>query len=394
MDAPERERTTKKRRGLPIAVVGICALALGAFVAIALNLNDASTEATTELSSATSSTTTLDPSAGLSPTTTPAPREPVEQVEGASIEFFIEGEEINSVAVLPDGTVAFGLGQEIRVYDLERLDDFPLFLGPLPRSPTPDADPDSLFEPDPGAFLIASLPDNRLASMHTSRPGIQIWDLREPGSEPQVIREDLGPSHTFESNAEGVLAIGTTITGLVDQTVIIDTRQPQQPAAEAGSGRGDDVLAVALLADGSVAFVPRASTSIEIYAPGSQEPLVLTVPRPTGQVFAIEPLNDGRLATADSRGAIRIWDPLDPDAAPTSFVEGAGNMTQLADGRIAVADSQGKISLLDPARPLDEPLSVQASAQHLVALPDGRLLSAIGNEVKVWELDQFEQHSG
>ena len=102
-------------------------------------------------------------------------------------------------------------------------------------------------------------------------------------------------------------------------------------------------------------------------------------PVPTGgHVTTLAPLPDGRLAAGVVGGAIRVWDPTDPDAGAvvlTGHVRDVEHLAVLADGRLASASRDGSVRVWDLAG--DAPPVVLArndvAADALIGLPDGQV---------------------
>jgi WD40 repeat protein len=100
-----------------------------------------------------------------------------------------------------------------------------------------------------------------------------------------------------------------------------------------------------------------------------------------GAVGQIAVLSDGRAATGDSEGAVRLWDPETPGAAPVELGRHNGwvtAVTVLGDGRVVSGGQDGRVRFWDPAAPgavsAEIVCSVQALAAHAMLNPPMTLL--------------------
>ena len=115
--------------------------------------------------------------------------------------------------------------------------------------------------------------------------------------------------------------------------------------------------------------------------------LPVTVYEQGATVVALSVLPDGRLASGDVDGRIKLW-PVEGWGEPVVLEHGdnVGALAVLPDGRLASGGGDGRIKLW-PAKGGGEPLVLnQGSAVHALAvLPDGRLASGdVDGRIVFW----------
>jgi WD40 repeat protein len=288
-------------------------------------------------------------------------------VPGASpVDFGFRGN-IWAVAVLPDGRVVSG-GSDRRV----------LLWDPAVRG----GGTVELGRHDGNVRALAVLPDGRVVS-GGGDGRVRIWDPATAGGGPV----ELG-RHDANVIATVVLRDGRIVTGGSNKQVLVwDSATPGVGPVELGRHDGN-VRAVADLPDGRVVsggsdgrlrvwhlVPPKGLFERESYG---------------GKVQAVAVLPDGRVISGHRDGWVRVWDPATSDADPVEFSHG-GNVwavAVLSDERVVSGGSDGWVRIWDPSAP--HAMAVEfnhgGNIRAVAVLPDGRVVSGGSDKwVRVWD---------
>jgi WD40 repeat protein len=312
------------------------------------------------------------------------------------------GSEIDSLAVLPDGRLASG-GRDGKIR---------LWLKNGAGAP-------AVLSHGSPVLSVAVLPDGRLASGAVDG-NIKLWPSSGVG-DPAVLSQG-SPVHSLAVLLDGRLASGDE-----DGAIKIWPR--------GGAGKpvqlwhGAHVYCLAVLADGRLAGAGQDGT-IKIWPKEGRrgEPVVLSQPAVLAQgfpagfpVYSLAVLADGRLASGNLDGTIKIW-PQDEISEPEVTSKGGAThisrrigsskpvvlwhshsktaigldrlvyaLAVLPDGRLASAGQDGTIKLW-PKEGADQPLVLSpdslakgSNVSTLAVLADGRLASAnLEGTIKLW----------
>jgi WD40 repeat protein len=286
-----------------------------------------------------------------------------------------QGHRVTSLAVLPDGRLASGdVDGNIKIWPKEGKGK-PVALPPVGS-----------------VSSLAVLADGRLASGDTSG-NIEIWPKEGKGN-PVVLSHGVSPSAESLSwvGSLVVLADGRLVSS-GDDIKIWSKKGTGEPVVLAQS-RGIQVRALAALKDGRLASGEDGG-NIKIWR--ADEPVVLSNGRSSR--FSDDPgllsvrhlavLADGRLASASEDGTIKIWSRDEPVvlAQGTGQARQTRALTALNDGRLASGDTSGNIEIWPKEGKGDPVVFAQSSSVDVLAvLADGRLASGdfMGGNIKIW----------
>jgi WD40 repeat protein len=293
-----------------------------------------------------------------------------------------QGSAVNSMTVLSDGRLASGDdGGTIKVWSKDAAGE-----------PTKLSQGSSVGR-------MAALSDGRLASGDNRT--IEIWS-KDAAGEPTKL------SQGSSVWSMAVLSDGRLASGGYDGTIKI---WPKDGAGEPttlsqGSSIYSSVTSMVVLSDGRLASSDDGGT-IKIWprdgagepttlSQGTKQPLAVYDHRPLySSVTSMVVLSDGRLASGDEDGSIKIW-PKNGAGEPTTLSHGSSidswvtSMVVLSDGRLASGGDDGTIKIWrkDGA---GEPttLSQGSSVASMAVLSDGRLASG-GDDgtIKIWLVDE------
>ena len=195
-----------------------------------------------------------------------------------------------------------------------------------------------------GGFLqtMIGLSDQRVAI--ASSNVVDVWDPREPVASPS----------SYTGHADSVRAVVELANGQLASAAGVEVHawSPLDPAAPRATwtSPGAEPRAIAELQDRRV-VIGDAEGRFHWWDPASGESGQLAVEQP-GPILAIEPLADGRVASAGNDGVIQLW-AIDDDTSSAQTVDlHAGPVdavTQLADGRIASAGTRDGVQVWDLA---------------------------------------------
>ncbi|WEO95193.1 hypothetical protein A6P39_014825 [Streptomyces sp. FXJ1.172] len=247
------------------------------------------------------------------------------------------------------------------------------------------------WRPDAGqlgrAGAAAFTPDGRRLVTVTGS-GVDTWDLTEPGH-PERVRLGRGPA--------GVTALGISPDGRT--LVTAGAREVRALAMDSGRPRwslegvtgqvkallvtGHDVLLAASGRGGATEL-----TELRPGHAGPRSPVALADLAARARAARFSP--DGRtLALADTSGAVRLWnlvDPRRPRAAGPPFAPGGRDVDSLAfspDGRVLATVNGGRAVRLwdvsDAAHPrcLGRPLTGAEQVTGVAFSPDARLVATV-----------------
>jgi WD40 repeat protein len=237
-------------------------------------------------------------------------------------------------------------------------------------------------------WSLAALKDGRLASGGYDGK-IKLWPQNGIG-EPAVL------SHGSPVWSLAVLADGRLASGGGDGKIKV---WPKDGIGEPIIlSHGSTVGSLVALRDGRLASVGN-NGQIKLWPKnGAGEPIVLSHGSPVRSRSNRSPwaslrltiLADGRLASSDDDGTIRLW-PKEEPGEPMAVSHGGEilSLAVLTDGRLASGGYDGKIKLW-PQHGIGEPavLSHGSPVWSLAVLADGRLASGgRDGKIKLWPKD-------
>ena len=301
-----------------------------------------------------------------------------------SAELGRHADDVNAVAVLPDGRVVSGGEDErVLVWDPARPGSALVELGRHGHDGSVDA--------------VAVLPDGRVVSSgYDGR--VLVSDPVRPGSAPVGLRY-----HDGSMNAVAVLPDGRVVSGDDEGWVLVsDPSRPGSAAVKLGR-HDDEVRALAVFPDGRVVsggndgrvlvWDPsrRGSDPVEL---GRHAESLLEDYR---WVRAVAVLPDGRVVSGGNNERVLVWDPSRPgsDAVELGHHDGSvGALAVLPDGRVVSGGNDDRVLAWDPARPGSAPVELghhDGSVYAVAVLPDGRVVSGGGDRrVLAWDPSQPE----
>src|SRR5271166_730285 len=258
---------------------------------------------------------------------------------------------------------------------------------------------------------LAVLGDGRLASSGIDGK-ILIWPKNFAGA-PRVLSQGYFPLLAAQGNFPLLAALGDgrlAGSGEDDKIRIWPKDFAGAPEELPGSRvRSRAVLGDGRLAssgeDGKIRIWPKDFAGAPEELPGSRVTSVQETPPKPPPVRTLAVLGDGRLASGDQDGKVRIW-PNDFAGAPRVLSQGSlasrgSFLAALGDGRLASGGTDGQIRIW----PKDfagapEVLSQGSSVSSLTAarpgsgcctalavLRDGRLASSGNNGIRIWPKD-------
>jgi len=218
---------------------------------------------------------------------------------------------------------------------------------------------------------LTVLTDGRLAS-GGDEGNITVWS-KEGADEPTILPQG------GQVLALAVLADGRLAGGSSDGKIKLWTSDDPVVLSQ-----GSPVFSLAMLTNGWLAS--GGDGKIELWPEqGTSQPVVLSYGSHV-RVFALEVLEDGRLASGGEDGYIKLWPRQGGEPTVLSHGSPITSLAVLADGRLASGGEDGRIKLWskDGTGEL-EVLSNGSPVTSLAVLPDGRLASG-GTEgrIKLW----------
>ena len=287
------------------------------------------------------------------------------------------GDLVSALAVLPDGRLASGSGDNtIRLWD-----------------PGTGAELARLEGHGGIVSALAVLPDGRLASGSGDNT-IRLWD---PGTGAELARLE---GHGDLVSALAVLPEGRLASGSGDNTIRLWDQGTGVELARL-EGHEGEVAALAVLPDRRLASGSEDKT-VRLWDPARRRELA-RLEGHTSFVTALAVLPDGRLASGSWDNTIRLWDPASGRklARLKGHEEPVTALAVLPDGRLASGSWDKTVRLWDPAsgRELARLEGNTFFVSALAALPDGRLASGSWDDtIRLWdpvsgrELARLEGH--
>ena len=300
--------------------------------------------------------------------------------------------EVAAVAVLPDGRVVTGDGDDtgrVLVWDPD----------------APETGPVELGRHDSEVAAVAVLPDGRVVTgggVIDDTGRVLVWDPDAPGTGPV----ELGRHDGFVV-AVAVLPDGRVVTGDGDDTGRVLVWDPDEPGTgPVEIGRHDSsVAAVAVLPDGRVVTGGGVSGDggwVLVRDPDAPGTGPVEIGRHDGFVRAVAVLPDGRVVTGggvsgDGAGRVLVWNPDEPETGPVELGRHDSEVAAVAvlpDGRVVTGDGiGGRVLVWHPDQPgpaLVEPGRDDSWVNAVAVLPGGRMVGISGGRVLVWDPDEPE----
>ena len=272
------------------------------------------------------------------------------------IELGRQDDDVQALAILPDGRVVTGNGRQLLLWD----------------PATPRTGPVQLGTVTGGFRTVTTLPDGRVVSLdHDQR--LLVWDPATPGAGQvaldrlDIVEPSPGDRWTKKEHRSGVV---TAVAGLPDGLVASDGSGAQVLVWDPATPGANPVR----LGRHNV-----AATSIE--------------ERAFSRVAALAVLSDGRVVSGDDDGAVLVWDPVTPGADPVQLGRHDNKvqaMAVLPDGQVVSGDKDGRLLVWDPATPSADPVQLgrhDNGVQAVAVMPDGRVVSG-GDDARVlvWDM--------
>ncbi|MDQ1521802.1 MAG: hypothetical protein QOI55_2875, partial [Actinomycetota bacterium] len=220
---------------------------------------------------------------------------------------------------------------------------------------------------------------------------VHEWDLlrgRE-GRGSMIGHDDAVEDAAASRNGSVLVTLGHQDLRLWD---LASHRSLWTKAADVGT----PLFGLAVSADGRRVAVGDKQGTVRVFSlPGGA--LVSELRGQRGRVFGLAFLPDGRLATGDGAGSLRLWDLRSGRTVATRQRAAEGSITSIAvgpDGRLASSGTDGVLRLWsadDLSRPIAETARVDAGANKVVFTPSGMLVGAYDNgTVHFWRRDGAE----
>jgi WD40 repeat protein len=177
-----------------------------------------------------------------------------------------------------------------------------------------------------------------------------------------------------------------------DQDVRVWDTSGRPPVVAAVADAGAPLYGLAATADGSLVAVGDETGTVHVFGQAQEPPVRL--PGHSGRVFGLAFLPDGRLATGDDTGAVRIWDVESGEAVATS-AETDSAITSVAadtDGTMLATSSADGVVRVYATDDLGEPNAVTgavpARANQVVFTASGEIVAAYSDgQVRFWDSD-------
>lgn len=285
-----------------------------------------------------------------------------------------------TLALSPDGThLASGSGfrGSVKVWDLRSPSDPP---GELQGSQT-------------GVFAVA-LSGGYVASAGRSGT-VLVWDLGDPGAEPAVLRGHGGQTWAVAFSGDGRYVV----SGGTDGTVRVWDWRAALANADVLRGGDDAVFSVAVQGGRIASGEGTGDGTVKVWNAAALEDEPMVLGGPTEEtIYQVALGGKGRyVASAESGSLARVWDLDRPGAAPVVLrhLDPVLGVAFVGDGRLATRDALGQVRLWRWPTPSARPVDLRGdggSGGILAVSPEGRFLAAgtddddEGDTVRVWDL--------
>jgi WD40 repeat protein/transcriptional regulator with XRE-family HTH domain len=239
---------------------------------------------------------------------------------------------------------------------------------------------------------VAFSPNGKLLATTGSDGTVRLWNPvtdQAVGAPLQAGRAQGGASVVAFSPDGKLLATASGNSGTVRVWNSVTRRPVGTPLHSDGSG----VYGLAFSPDSKLLASEDGNATVRFWNTVTRQPFGAPL-QTHGSEIGVSFSPSGKLVTADSKGTVRLWDPLTHNSAPLLTGSHAHSVSAVAfspDGKLLATAGSGTVQLWNPVtrQPVGAPLRVTGSHVGVFDVefsPSGKLLaSADGNgTVRLW----------